>query len=102
MTPQQRKALELFFRQLAETLNESGLDQRKVLKPSIQIPWSHDSIKNQLWRPVQEAMVNKESTTQLEPGDIDKIYEVLMKHLGEKFGVNIPFPSEEEVYYKGK
>ena len=98
ITRQQRKALELFFTQLAETLNDAGLDQRKVLKPSIQIPWDHNSVKNSLWREIQKAMFNIESTTELDKKQIDKIYEVLMRHLGEKFGVQQDFPSEENKY----
>lgn len=104
ITPQQRKALELYFRLLADKLNESGLDQRKVLKPSIQIPWNHDSIKDQLWREIQKAMTNKESTTELDSKEIDRIYDVLNRHLVEKFGEDayVPFPSEEGLYYSQK
>ena len=88
MTSQQRKALELYFRQLAETLNDAGLDQRKVLKPSIDIPWDQKSVKNQLWRQIQRAKTGKISTTELEPKEIDDIYEILSRHLAEKFGVS--------------
>ena len=95
ITPQQRKALELYFRLLADKLNESGLDQRKVLKPSVEIPWNHDSIKNQLWGPIQKAQINKESTTELEKKEIDIIYDTLNRHLGEKFGIHVPFPNDE-------
>jgi len=102
MTAQQRKALELYFRQLAETLNDAGLDQRKVLKPSIDIPWDQKSVKNQLWRQIQRAKTGKISTTELEPKEIDEIYEILNRHLAEKFGVSVPFPSQEELYYKSK
>ena len=41
-------------------------------------------------------MTGKHSTTELdkiEPGDI---YSVLDRHLGEKFGLHVKFPSEDE------
>jgi hypothetical protein len=96
-TQQQNRALHLFYTMLAEELNNAGLDQRKVLKPSIDIPWTLESVKNQLWRPIQEAMLSKKSTTELESKDIDKVYEVLMRHLGQSFGITVMFPSEEEL-----
>jgi hypothetical protein len=97
----QNSALHLFFEQLAEMLNDAGLDQRKVLKPSIEIPWTKDSIKEQLWRPIQKAYLEKRSTTELLTTDIDKIYDILNRHLSEKFGVSLPaFPSLDELIWR--
>lgn len=42
-------------------------------------------------------MTGKESTTELNTSDIDKIYEVININLGEKTGVHVPFPSNEEM-----
>lgn len=97
-TDSQRKALEVFFKLLAEKLNEAGLDQREVLKPSIAIPWTQEAIKNQLWRPIQKALTNKQSTTELDKvSEIDQIHSVLLRHLGEKFGLDyIEFPHDPE------
>ena len=96
-TIQQNKALHLWFELVAKGLNDAGLDMRKTLKPGIDIPWTKNNIKNFLWRPVQEAMVGKKSTTELTTTEIDKIYDVINLHLGEKFGFHQDFPSEEEV-----
>lgn len=97
-TSQQNAALHLFFRRLADALNDAGLDQRTVLKPSIAIPWTEESCKEQLWRPVQKALLGKQSTTELSKHmDIDQVHETLMRHLGEKFGLDyIEFPSRTE------
>jgi hypothetical protein len=94
-TLRQNSALHSYFSQLADTLNEAGLDQRKVLKPSVDIPWSVESVKNQLWRPIQQAYLSKKSTTELETSEIDKIYLILNRHLAEKFGISVEFPKEE-------
>lgn len=96
-TSQQNKGLHLFFTMLADELNNSGYDQRKVLKETVDIPWTPEAIKEQLWKPIQKLMYNKESTTELDKvKEIDKVHEVLMRHLGEKFSVEyIPFPVDE-------
>lgn len=96
-TKQQNKALHKLFSLLAEELNDSGLDQRKVLKESIDIPWTQTAIKEQLWRPIQTAQLNKKSTTELTTKEIDEVFDTINKHLGEKFGLHIPFPSIEEL-----
>ena len=99
-TLKQNNALHLMFEMLAEQLNEAGLDMRKTLKPSIDISWSKESVKDYLWRPVQEALVGKKSTTELTTKDIDKVFGTLNRHLGEKFGIELEFPSVEEVMRK--
>jgi hypothetical protein len=93
-TLQQNKAMHKYFRSLADALNAAGLDMKKVLKPHIDIPWTPESVKRQLWIPVQEAMLEKDSTTALETHEVDKIYKTMSRHLSEKFGVNVEFPSE--------
>lgn len=96
-TAQQNRALHLWFQLVAETLNESGLDMRKTLKPEIEIPWTKSAVKEYLWRPVQKAMLHKDSTTKLNTKDIDKVFDVLNRHLGEKLEVHMPFPSIETI-----
>jgi hypothetical protein len=93
----QNRALHLWFTQLAEALNEAGLDMRATLKPEISINWTGEGIKEYLWRPVQKLQVKKQSTTELTTDEIDKIWETLNRFLGEKFGVHVPFPSIEEL-----
>jgi hypothetical protein len=99
-THQQSKALHLFCAVLADALNNAGLDMRVVLRPEVSIPWSRESVKEQLWRPIQKAMYNKHSTTELnKKEEITQIHAVLMRHLGEKFHVEfINFPSYEHGY----
>ena len=96
-TSQQNKALHKYFELVAEVLNNAGLDMRKALKPGIEIPWTKDAIKDYLWRPVQMEYLRKRSTTELTTKDIDKIYDILNRFLGEKFGLYEPFPSLEEL-----
>lgn len=96
-THQQNKALHVLFRELAKELNEAGLDMRRVLKPGIDIPWATESVKDFLWRPIQEAQLGKKSTTELTTIEIDQVFDTINKHLGEKFGLHVAFPSIDEV-----
>jgi hypothetical protein len=101
-TSQQNRALHLYLTMLSDALNDAGLDQRKVLKPGVSIPWTPSAAKEQLWRPIQVALFQKESTTELDKTkELDKVHEVLMRHLGEKFGIEyIPFPVDEKKQLK--
>ena len=96
-TESQNKALHLYFTQLAEMLNESGLDMRKVLRPSISIPWSGETIKEYLWKPVMEFQLQKSSTTEMTTKEIDQVYDTINRHLGETFGIHVEWPSLESL-----
>ena len=93
----QNSALHLGLTMIATALNDAGLDMKKVLKPHVDIPWTTESAKNHLWRPIQKAMTGKTSTTELDKvSEINEIWDVIMRHLGEKYGVEyIPFPSKQ-------
>lgn len=95
-TPRQNRALHKFYGMLAVSLNEAGLDMRRTLKPGVDIPWTAETVKDYLWRPIQSAQLEKDSTTELTTKDIDAIYDTLNRHLGEKLGVHVPFPSIDE------
>jgi hypothetical protein len=96
-TKKQNRALHLYFRLIAQRLNDAGLDMRVVLKPGIAIQWTPDMVKEYLWRKIQEIQLQKGSTTQLTTKDIDKIVVTLNSLLAEKFGIDQPFPSLEEI-----
>lgn len=94
-TPTQNKALHKFFELLADSLNDAGWNVQKTLRHDVEIPWNPTLVKELIWRPVQEAMTEKHSTTELDRMEPSQIYEVLNLHLGEKLGIHVPFPSEE-------
>lgn len=96
-TPQQNKAMHEYYRLVADRLNAAGLDMRAVLKPEVDIPWSTQTVKEFLWRPVQKAALGKDSTTQLTTREIDVVYDILNRFLAEKHGIHEPFPSLEEL-----
>lgn len=94
---QQSKALHLWFELLAEELNNAGLEMRKVLKPEIEISWTKNNVKEYLYKPILHALTLKSSTTEMNTAEPSKVYEIIVRHLGEKFGLECPaFPSEAD------
>jgi hypothetical protein len=93
-TVQQNRALHLYCQLLSDALNDAGLDMKATLKPEIDIPWTPENVKNNLWRPIQKAMTGKESTTEIDTVDPSLVYEVLNKNIAEKFGIHIAWPSK--------
>jgi hypothetical protein len=84
------------FSKLSDQLNTLGLDMRVVLKPTYQIWWTPESLKRDLWIPLQIAMLNKEHTSDLYTDEVSKVFEQLAHIIGEKHGVEIDFPSQEQ------
>jgi hypothetical protein len=92
-TLQQNKALHVGFRMLAETLNAAGYDMKAVLKEEVEIPWTPEMVKEHLWRPIQQIMLDKESTTEANTTDYSAVWDVLSRHLSQKLGITPPpFP----------
>lgn len=94
-TPPQNRALHLFCRHMSEALNDAGLNVMATLKHDAEIPWNEHLVKELIWRPVQVAMYDKKSTTELNKLEVSDVYEVINRHLAEKHGIVVPFPSEE-------
>lgn len=99
-TLKQNKAIHLFCRKLADELNSKGYDMRVVLKPNYKIRWDEKSIKENLWKPLQEAMYKIDSTTKLETKDVTRVHEELMEILQSNPELSemdyVDFPSEQQ------
>jgi len=96
-TLKQNSALHVYLKQLSKELNDAGFDMKKTLKPEVDIPWDDDGAmaKEHLWRPIQKIMLDKESTVEPEKMEYVKVYEVLNRHLANKFGISVPWPVNE-------
>ena len=55
-------------------------------------------VKDILWKTAQERILHKKSTTELKKQeDIDKVFDHLVRHLGEKFFIEVPpFPHYDD------
>lgn len=92
-TTTQNKALHKYYCLVSEALNDAGFDMKKTLKEETEIPWTAEAVKLNIWKPVQDAMFDKKSTTELETTEVDQVYKVIARHLSEKTGVHVEFPS---------
>lgn len=92
----QSASLHLWFRWLAETLNDAGLDVHKTMRHDVEIPWSDRLVKELIWRPVQKAMLDKRSTTEADRLEYSEVYDVIARHMAQNHGVEVPpWPSRE-------
>lgn len=96
-TNQQNRAIHKLFTQMSDTFNTLGLDMKVVLKPEINIWWTPEAIKKELWKPLMKAMYGIDSTTELNTAQVSKVYETIARLIGEKHGVEIEFPSKEQL-----
>lgn len=95
-TIQQNSALHKFFELLSLELNESGQEMLHFFKEGVDIPWTPVLVKELIWRPVQEAVLNSRSTTDAKTAEYAKVYEVLNRHLSEKHGIHVSWPATGE------
>ena len=90
-TDQQRKALEVYCRMVADEMNASGYDFKQVI--SLPVSMTQDLVKEYIFKVIMRAMFSdKESTTQLSTTEIQAVYETMNNALAEKFGISIPWP----------
>lgn len=98
-TAKQNNSLHDYFGLLAEKFNDGGLDQKAVMakiKEGVDIPWHKESIKESLWKPMQEFITGETSTTKLTTAQVNQVYEILNKWTAQTFGVSVEFPSNGE------
>ena len=94
----QNRAFHLYFTMVAVQLNNSGLYINKLIKEEkykADIDWSGNLVKEQLWKPIQNAILDKKSTTQLEKAEVDRVYNTLNRYLSG-MGIIVPFPNREK------
>jgi len=99
-TNAQNSSLHLWCEELARELNNRGLTFKKVVKESFDLDWNKDMVKKVFWHTLAKAKFGKESTTELTRGELQDIYDEIMRFLSdEKFdGIYLPFPSAEIDY----
>jgi hypothetical protein len=96
-TNQQNGAIHLYCDWVAFELNNAGLVTKRSIPNlgMVEIHWTKDSVKEGIWKPIQKALLNKESTTDLNTEEVSKVYEHMNLYLGQK-GISVPFPQGEE------
>ena len=98
---QENRALHVLFQNIAYELNRLGLEFtfRGIKGMEIETIYTPEIVKEFLWKPLQNALLKKSSTTQLTHNDIGLIFEILGKYFAEN-GIEISFPSVESLNIK--
>lgn len=91
----QNKCLHAFFTGVSDAARENNLTMQQILAQSVELEPTPMLIK-ELWRSIQVAMFQKMSTTELSTKEVQEVYEVFNRFLGEKFHIHVPWPSVEE------
>lgn len=89
----QNASIHKFCSMLAQEFNDAGLDMQTVLAEGTSIPWSEEKVKDDIWRKVQIALLSKKSTTELNTNEVSQVYEIINRHIGQTFGMFVPFPN---------
>ena len=86
----QNRALHLFCDMMADKLNAHGLDMRVVMKPAFDLWWTMETVKENLWKPVQFALLGKASTTEADRIEYTQVYEALAAHMAKSHQFEVP------------
>ncbi len=97
-TDQQRKALEVYCRERAKTLNDAGLTVQEVLAKATELDWTQYRFKELIWKKSLFKLYGKDSTTDMKKTEeIDNIYKHVERFLGEVFHLeSMDFPHDPE------
>lgn len=91
-TPPQNRSLHKYCELLSDELNNAGYTIAKVLTKPLDISWSKHTVKELLWRTVQKAMLDKDSTTKLNRSEVSKVYDELNNIMATRYGITVGFP----------
>ena len=97
-TLKQNRAMYLYFTMIADQLNEIGLEFtfQGLKGEPINTRYNSTLIKETLWKPIQMALFEKESTTEINTSEMNEIIDVITKFFAER-GVTLLFPSIDTI-----
>lgn len=96
-TARQNRTAHLWFKHIADSLNESGMDMQAVLAKRAGIRWTETAVKECLFKALMVAMTTKQSTTELTSKEFSDVTKMLQDFLARDYGVNVEVPSIESL-----
>jgi hypothetical protein len=98
-THEQNNALHLYLTWVARELVNQGQTMQNVVKKitKVEITPTPQNVKEIVWREIQKAHLGKESTTFLTKQEVNEVYEIMSMWLSKSFGIDIPFPNDEDI-----
>ena len=93
-TTQQNKAIHRYCEMLALSFNAAGITKRLTLPSGyvIETDWSMDSVKREIWHPIQDSLFGTTSTADLETKQVNEVYMIIDRDVAGPQGISIPFP----------
>lgn len=97
----QNSSLHLFFAFVSTELNGLGLTFKYdgLNLKGLESRYTPLIVKEFIWRPIQIAMFNIQSTKKINTQQINEIIDVITKYFGDR-GINLEFPSIETLMNK--
>ena len=105
-TIKQNRSMWKWAKNMADALNASGFDKRKfyeavLSKGGQDLPWSKESVIDDLWRPYQEAITGKKSTTKPSTSQYIEIYDHVNHGVSRMTnGISVQWPCRESQSYE--
>jgi hypothetical protein len=89
-TNQQNRALHLYYKLIANQLNDTGYQHHTGI--GIDVRFTETIIKEEYWRPIQFEMFKIKSTKDINTNQINDIIDAFSLYFGER-GVYVEFPN---------
>jgi hypothetical protein len=97
-TFRQNNALHLLFRNMAKGLNDAGFEIPHPFKPDLEIPYSEESVKELLYKPIITSYFKVNRSSELDSEQLSESMSILVDAVCRNTGVNIDIPSQEALY----
>lgn len=94
----QNRSLHLYFKMLEIAFKESGITLPGLIElPFVEVDLSIDAylIKERLWKPIQKALIDEESTAKAKRRDYTEVYDTLNRYTSDRFNIHVPWPRKE-------
>ena len=96
-TWRQNNTLHLLFRRMAKGLNDAGFEIPHPFKPDLEIPYSEESVKELLYKPIITMYFKVDRSTDLDTEQLSESMTILVDAVNRNTGVYIPIPTGEPV-----
>jgi hypothetical protein len=96
-TWRQNNTLHLLFRHMAKGLNDAGFEIPHPFKPDLEIPYSEESVKELLYKPIITMYFKVDRSTELDTEQLSESMTILVDAVNRNTGVYIPIPTGEPV-----
>lgn len=96
-TWRQNNTLHLLFRHMAQALNDAGFEIPHPFKPDLEIPYSEESVKELLYKPIITMYFKVERSTDLDTEQLSESMTILVDAVNRNTGVYVHIPTGEPV-----